>query len=85
LNEINRFGEAEPRCRRQGRSVSTPASGFAIRESHAFARIWLFPGQGKAQQQTRTFGTATGAVLEMADWLSEQGVTHAAMESTRVY
>ena len=41
--------------------------------------------QGRARQETRTFGTTTRQLLELADWLSEQGVTHLAMESTGVY
>jgi transposase len=36
-------------------------------------------------QETRTFRTMTSGLLELADWLVEQGVTHAAMESTGVY
>jgi len=38
--------------------------------------------QGK---ETRTFSTMTQGLLEMADWLVERGVTHAAMESTGVF
>jgi hypothetical protein len=37
------------------------------------------------RQQTRTFGTFTGDLLELADWLREQGGTHVAMEATGVY
>jgi transposase len=40
---------------------------------------------GKVQQETRTFGTMTSQLLEMGDWLMEQGVRHLAMESTGVY
>ena len=36
-------------------------------------------------QATRTFSTMTSGLLEMADWLAEQRVTHVAMESTGVY
>lgn len=36
-------------------------------------------------QETRTFRTMTQGLLELADWLVEQGVTHAAMESTGVF
>lgn len=36
-------------------------------------------------RQTRTFGTMTNDLLEMCDWLNDQGITHAAMESTGVY
>jgi transposase len=36
-------------------------------------------------QQTRTFPTMTKNLLELADWLDQQQVTHLAMESTGVY
>src|SRR3984885_12265232 len=37
------------------------------------------------QQEGRTFGTATGDLLALADWLTAHGGTHVAMESTGVY
>jgi len=40
---------------------------------------------GKVRQEVRTFRTETNALLELADWLAQEGVTHAAMESTGVY
>ena len=36
-------------------------------------------------KKTRTFGTMTNDLLEMCDWLTDQKVTHVAMESTGVY
>jgi transposase len=42
-------------------------------------------GPGKPRQQVRTFGTLTGSLLALADWLAAEGVTHVAMESTGVY
>ena len=36
-------------------------------------------------KQTRTFGTMTADLLELAEWLEALGVTHVAMESTGVY
>jgi transposase len=38
-----------------------------------------------AKHEVRTFGTTTTALLELSDWLSEEGCTHAAMEATGVY
>ncbi len=35
--------------------------------------------------QTRTFPTMTADLLQLGDWLLEQGVAHVAMESTGVY
>jgi transposase len=37
------------------------------------------------QQEVRTFGTATGDLLTLADWLTAHGCTHVAMESTGIY
>jgi transposase len=42
------------------------------------------PG-GKAVEHVRSFGTMTSDLLALGDWLSGQGVTQAAMESTGVY
>jgi transposase len=36
------------------------------------------------QSATKTFGTMTGEILAMSDWLREQQVTHVAMEATGV-
>jgi transposase len=37
---------------------------------------------GTVQAPVRTFRTTTAGLLELGDWLSEQGCTHVAMEST---
>ncbi len=37
------------------------------------------------QQEVRTFGTTTRALLGLTAWLSERGVTHVAMEATGTY
>ena len=37
------------------------------------------------QAETRTFGTTTRDLLQLADWLQVAGITHVAMESTGVY
>ena len=39
----------------------------------------------KASHEVRRFSTATRDLLELADWLAGQGVTHVAMEATGVY
>jgi transposase len=41
--------------------------------------------QGKVQKEVRTFGTMTRDLLSLNDWLTAQGVTHLAMESTGVF
>jgi transposase len=41
-------------------------------------------GRGR-RKQTRTFSAFTGALVEMADWFTDQGVTEIAMEATGSY
>lgn len=43
------------------------------------------PGRAQARVEKRTFGTTTKALLELASWLEDEGVTHALLESTGVY
>ena len=45
----------------------------------------LNPKDGTVQSTLRRFGTMTADLLELRQWLTEQQVTHAAMESTGVY
>ena len=40
---------------------------------------------GHIQKATRTYSTMTGELSVLAQWLTEQGCTHVAMESTGVY
>lgn len=40
---------------------------------------------GRIKQEVRSFGTMTRDILLLADWLTSEGVTHVAMESTGVY
>src|SRR6266581_3466379 len=40
---------------------------------------------GQPHKEFRTYGTTTQELLELADWLHEQGCTHVAMEATGVY
>jgi transposase len=43
------------------------------------------PARADGQANVRVFGTTTGQLNELADWLIDQGVESAAMESTYVY
>ena len=46
----------------------------------------VVPGSGKQpHKEIRTFNTMTADLLELADWLTAQRVTHVALESTGVY
>lgn len=43
------------------------------------------PARDDGKPNVRVFGTTTGQLHELADWLAEHGVTSVAMESTYVY
>ena len=54
--------------------------GLDIHKQSVVACV-LTPGH----KQVRTFGAMTPDLLELMDWLTEQGVTHVAMEATGAY
>jgi transposase len=59
-------------------------AGLDVHKEKVVACVRTLQG-GKFRQEVRTFRTETNALLAMADWLSDEGVTHVAMESTGVY
>ena len=70
---------APPRRREDMRVVYTRCAGLDVHKKSVVACV-LTP----AGQQTRTFGTTTRHLLQLADWLREHHVTNVAMESTGV-
>ena len=58
--------------------------GLDVHKASITACVLLSEG-GRKQKHLRRFGTMTGDLLLLADWLRELGVTHVAMESTGVY
>ena len=60
-------------------------AGLDIHKDTVVACVRRVDDAGKARAQVRTFGTMTGALIELADWLAGPGVVHVAMESTGVY
>ena len=60
-------------------------AGFDVHKETVVATVRRRQEDGKVWQQTRTYGTMTDQLLELADWLEAEGVTHVAMESTGVY
>jgi transposase len=59
--------------------------GLDVHKKTISACVILNAGQRRPTKQTRTFGTMTGDLLAMVDWLRECGVNHVAMEATGVY
>jgi len=60
-------------------------AGLDVHKETVVVTVRRRQDHGKVQQQTRTYGTMTEQLLELADGLHDQGVTHLAMESTGVY
>jgi transposase len=60
-------------------------AGLDVHKDTVVACVRRIDEQGKAHEDVRTFGTMTGSLLALADWLANEGVTHVAMESTGVY
>jgi hypothetical protein len=60
-------------------------AGLDVHKDTVVACVRRLGEGGRAREQVRTFATMTGALLALADWLAEEGVTHAALESTGVY
>src|SRR5918997_5301442 len=65
--------------------VYTHCAGLDVHKKTVVA-CCVTPGpRGQPQFETRTFGTMTQDLLALADWLSELGITHVALESTGEY
>jgi transposase len=60
-------------------------AGLDIHKEIIVACVRKALGGGKVHQEVRTFRSETSGLLALADWLTDEGVTHAAMESTGVY
>lgn len=59
-------------------------AGMDVHKTNVVVCIRTISAGGRPKYTTRTFGTMTGQLLELSDWLREKGVTHLAMESTGV-
>ena len=60
-------------------------AGLDVHKQTVVACVRRIDAAGAVHQEVRTFGTMTCNLLALSDWLAEQEVTQAAMESTGVY
>ena len=58
--------------------------GLDVHQATVVACVRRQGKHGRRSRKVRTFGTTTSQLLKLVDWLSEEGVTHVAMESTGV-
>jgi transposase len=62
--------------------VYSHCAGLDVHKKTVVAWAITLDEQGKKQVARRSFETVTAELLALSDWLSGQGVTHVAMEST---
>jgi transposase len=60
-------------------------AGLDVHKKTVVACVRRLGPDRQAEDLVRTFGTMTGELLELADWLAAHAVVHVAMESTGVY
>lgn len=58
-------------------------AGLDVHKDSVVARVRCV--SAPQADETRTFATTTGALIELQEWLSTHAVTHVAMEATGVY
>jgi transposase len=61
--------------------VVAAGCGLDVHKSTVVATV----GGHGLEEETRTFKTFTSSLLQLRDWLKQQGITHVPMESTSVY
>ena len=60
-------------------------AGLDVHKKTVQACIRCVGERGHVSKEFREFGTMTGELLALGDWLAQHGVTHVAMESTGVF
>jgi len=60
-------------------------AGLDVHQKTVVACLLLTTASGHLTKEVRTFATTTAGLLVLREWLSSQGVTHVAMESTGIF
>lgn len=66
-------------------AIVESCAGLDVHQETVVACVLRAPLDARPRPQSRTFGTTTAELLELADWLGGQEVTSVAMESTGVF
>ena len=59
--------------------------GIDVHKCSVAVCVSIWADDGAIRKEKRVFGTTTGDLRQLSDWLSSQAVTHIAMEATGVY
>src|SRR5579871_3812276 len=65
--------------------LHTCCAGLDVHKRTVVATVRRVDPAGKVSRTTKTFATMTCDLLDLSDWLTSQGVTILAMESTGSY
>jgi transposase len=65
--------------------VYSRCAGLDVHKKSVSACVLCCEADGGKRHDIRVFGATTRDLLSLADWLTEHGVTHVAMEATGVY
>jgi transposase len=66
-------------------AVYTRCAGLDVHRATVMVCMRILEQGCQLRQEVRSFSTMTRDLLALADWLTQAGVTHVAMESTGVY
>ena len=67
------------------RQVYTSCAGLDVHKRTVVACRWRVVNQAQVEREVKTFGTTSGELLALGDWLGAWAVSHVAMESTGDY
>lgn len=59
--------------------------GLDVHQASVVACLLVGPADRKPRKEVRSFGTTTGDLIRMREWLLGAGCTHVGMESTGIY
>jgi transposase len=65
--------------------VHVRCAGLDVHKKRILACVRTADKSGPVERQVKTFGTTTGDLMVLSDWLRSHGVTHVAMESTGIF
>jgi transposase len=65
--------------------VHMRSGGLDIHKKKILACVRVINKGGPVEKQVRTFGTTTGELMALSDWLRSHCVIHVAMESTGIF
>ena len=67
------------------RTLIERCCGFDVHQATIVACLLAGKPGGKVRKEIRSFATTTAGLLQLRDWLAQEGCSHVGMESTGVY